>query len=186
MQDAIWFSDKRPDTPCVAVCSTTFDDVCRGCGRTVAEVAERVGLARKTVSDHLARMRADHEVRRVDDGRGHGRGGWFGDSEGHSEAARRGWDDRDDDRGGRSGGGRSRDDDRSSRSSRGRDDDDGRGRGRGGWFGDSEGHSEAARRGWEDRDDDRGGRSSRGRGRDDDDRGTGGGLREHRTVRPGH
>ncbi|MGN6389507.1 MAG: DUF1289 domain-containing protein [Burkholderiaceae bacterium] len=33
---------ERPDTPCVAVCSTTFDDVCRGCGRTVAEVANWV------------------------------------------------------------------------------------------------------------------------------------------------
>ncbi len=33
---------QRPDTPCVAVCSTTFDDVCRGCGRTVAEVADWV------------------------------------------------------------------------------------------------------------------------------------------------
>jgi len=32
----------RPDTPCVAVCSTTFDDVCRGCGRTVSEVAHWV------------------------------------------------------------------------------------------------------------------------------------------------
>lgn len=30
---------ERPDTPCVAVCSTTFDEVCRGCGRTVIEVA---------------------------------------------------------------------------------------------------------------------------------------------------
>lgn len=88
-----------------------------------------------------------------DDGRGHGRGGWFGDSEGHSEAARRGWDDR-----GRSSsssrGGRDDDyDDRgrggSRMSGRGRDDDDGRGRG--GWFGDPRGHSEAARRGWEDR-----------------------------------
>ncbi|MCD6026511.1 MAG: Fe-S oxidoreductase [Solimicrobium sp.] len=29
----------RPDTPCVAVCSTTFDEICRGCGRTVEEVA---------------------------------------------------------------------------------------------------------------------------------------------------
>ena len=97
-----------------------------------------------------------------------GRGGWFGDSEGHSEASRRGWENRDDDdRGGRSGGGRasssryddherggsrsrlSDDDDRRYRS-RSRDDDD-RGRGRGGWFGDPRGHSEAARRGWEDR-----------------------------------
>ncbi len=119
-----------------------------------------------------------------DDGRG-----WFGDSEGHSEAARRGWDDR----GSSSRSSRSsRDDDnydRSRSSSRGggrSDDDDnrgGRGNGRGGWFGESEGHSEASRRGWEDRDsssrssrsggDSEGGRgrmSSRGRD-DDDDRG---------------
>lgn len=92
--------------------------------------------------------------------------GWYGDSEGHSEAARRGWQHRDDDdRGGRSGSrgyddrsSRSRmndDDDRRYGSSRGRGDDDrrggGRGQGQGGWFGDPRGHSEAARRGWEDR-----------------------------------
>lgn len=34
----------RPDTPCVAVCSTTFDEVCRGCGRTVVEVAHWVSM----------------------------------------------------------------------------------------------------------------------------------------------
>lgn len=45
---------------------------------------------------------------------------------------------------------RSRDDD-DRRSSRGRDDDDSRGRGQGGWFGDSEGHAEASRRGWDNR-----------------------------------
>ena len=38
-------ADARPDTPCVAVCSTTFDDVCRGCGRTVAEVAHWVAMS---------------------------------------------------------------------------------------------------------------------------------------------
>lgn len=38
-------SQERPDTPCVAVCSTTFDDVCRGCGRTVAEVADWVFMS---------------------------------------------------------------------------------------------------------------------------------------------
>ena len=27
-------------SPCVGVCSTTFDDVCIGCGRTVSEVAQ--------------------------------------------------------------------------------------------------------------------------------------------------
>ena len=36
---------QRPDTPCVAVCSTTFDDVCRGCGRTVVEVAHWVSMS---------------------------------------------------------------------------------------------------------------------------------------------
>jgi hypothetical protein len=45
--------------------------------------------------------------------------GWYGDSEGHSEASRRGWDNP---RHGESG-----------------------------WYGDSEGHSEASRRGWEGR-----------------------------------
>ncbi len=35
----------RADTPCVAVCSTTFDDVCRGCGRTVVEVAHWVSMS---------------------------------------------------------------------------------------------------------------------------------------------
>jgi hemerythrin superfamily protein len=67
-------------------------------------------------------------------GRGRGHGGWFGDSEGHSEAARRG----------RSSGSRSRYDE---------DDDDrrGRGGGHGGWFGDSRGHAQAARRGWRER-----------------------------------
>lgn len=35
---------QRPDTPCVAVCSTTFDDVCRGCGRTVQEVIDWVAM----------------------------------------------------------------------------------------------------------------------------------------------
>jgi hypothetical protein len=55
-----------------------------------------------------------------------------GDPEGHSEASRRGWEERE--------GSRSR--------SRYDDDDDRRGnRGHGGWYGDPEGHSQAARRG---------------------------------------
>jgi hypothetical protein len=57
---------------------------------------------------------------------GRGQSGWFGDSEGHSEGSRRGWDNP---RHGESG-----------------------------WYGDSEGHSDASRRGWEGRE---GGRSPR-------------------------
>lgn len=82
-----------------------------------------------------------------DDRRYSGEGrGWYGDSRGHSEAARRGWEHRDERYG------RSDDDNGRYRSSRYDDDDDHRsGRNHGGWFGDSRGHSEAARRGWEDR-----------------------------------
>ncbi|MBV9569667.1 MAG: hemerythrin domain-containing protein [Alphaproteobacteria bacterium] len=79
-------------------------------------------------------------------GGGRGQGGWFGDSEGHSEAAERGWESRSSSRGGSSSRGRRDDDDDDRRGSRG-----GGGRGQGGWFGDSRGHSEASRRGWENR-----------------------------------
>ncbi len=101
-----------------------------------------------------------------DGGRGEGRG-WYGDSQGHSEAAREGWEHRGGggSRGGmqgRGGGGRDDDDDRGgsrggrggSNYSRGSNDDDdrgGNGEGRG-WYGDSQGHSEAASEGWRNRD----------------------------------
>ena len=102
--------------------------------------------------DRGYRSRSGHYEDDDDDRRSHG--GWFGDSQGHAEASRRGWEHRDD-RGGNNNGGRSRgydDDDRGGyRSRSSRYDDDNDGRGRGGWFGDSRGHSEAARRGWEDR-----------------------------------
>jgi hemerythrin superfamily protein len=126
-----------------------------------------------------------------DDRRGRrGHGGWFGDSEGHSEASRRGREERgasgsnyrDDDDGrrrpmparddeGRFTSSRSRydddDDRRSSRSRYGHEDDDRRGgRGHGGWYGDPDGHSEASRRGWEER----GGSHTRYQDDDDDRR----------------
>ena len=136
-----------------------------------------------------------------DRGRSSGRqgSGWYGDSEGHSEASRRGWDERrgyrddEDDRRYRSSA-RSREDDDyerggSSRSrASGRYDEDERGRGHGGWFGDPEGHAEASRRGWDERgrssrddDDDRRYRSSRSR--DDDDYGRGGPSRSRASSR---
>jgi len=92
----------------------------------------------------------------------HGESGWYGDSEGHSEASRRGWE-------GRGAGNSPRYEERSPRYDEApsrsrsqyaddrdyrRNDDDERGaggRGHGGWSGDPEGHSEAARRGWQNR-----------------------------------
>lgn len=94
---------------------------------------------------YSSRSRRDYDDN--DEGRG-----WHGDSEGHSEAARRGWANRE-------GAGYS------SRSDRDYDDRS-RSEGRG-WYGDREGHSEAAHRGWEGRDDERGYSS---RDREDDRR----------------
>ena len=31
-----------PDSPCIGVCSTLFDEVCKGCGRTASEVSNWV------------------------------------------------------------------------------------------------------------------------------------------------
>lgn len=129
-------------------------------GRFVSDDDRSRGSGRR-----YADSRRDDDNRRSgrygDDDRGHG--GWFGDSRGHAEAARRGWDERRDDRDSddrRRYSSRSDDDDRRS----GRHDDD---RGRG-WYGDSRGHAEAARRGWDERrDDDRSYRSS---SRDDEGR----------------
>ena len=112
--------------------------------------------------------------RRGGSSEGRGTGGWFGDSEGHSEASRRGWES-----GSHGESGWYGDSEGHSQASR-RGWDNPR-HGESGWYGDSEGHSEASRRGWEGRE---GGRSpryeersqrydemqSRSRSRYDDDR----------------
>src|SRR6267142_216183 len=157
---------------------------------------DRRSVPRRDEEGRFTRSRSrysdDDDDRR--DSRGHG--GWYGDPEGHSEASRRGWEER----GGSHARYRDDDDDRrysrsrdeegrftSSRSRYAGDDNDRRGsREHGGWYGDPEGHSEASRRGWEERggtrtrsraedDDDR--RSSRSRYRDDDDDDRRGGRR---------
>jgi len=113
-----------------------------------------------------SRSSSDRYQGNNDNDRSRGSGqGWYGDSRGHAEAAERGWESRrgNDDEGsqrssGRSSMNRSRDDDENGGRSynRSRDDDDNRSDrrgqgGQGGWFGDSEGHAQAARRGWRDR-----------------------------------
>ena len=35
---------KRPDSPCIAVCTTLYDEVCKGCGRTYVEVAQWLSM----------------------------------------------------------------------------------------------------------------------------------------------
>ena len=54
----------EPDTPCVGVCSTGFDDVCRGCLRTAAEVGRWVELSPAEKRAVWARILAEGYVPR--------------------------------------------------------------------------------------------------------------------------
>ncbi|SMC71866.1 DUF1289 domain-containing protein [Polynucleobacter kasalickyi] len=40
----IYLKDDTVDSPCIGICSTLFDDVCRGCGRTILEVSNWVAM----------------------------------------------------------------------------------------------------------------------------------------------
>lgn len=52
------------DSPCVAVCSTLFDEICRGCGRTAMEVANWVFMDEGQKREVWARIRAQGYPRR--------------------------------------------------------------------------------------------------------------------------
>jgi predicted Fe-S protein YdhL (DUF1289 family) len=54
----------RPDTPCVAVCSTLFDDICRGCGRTADEVSQWVVMTEQQKDKVWERILAQGYPRR--------------------------------------------------------------------------------------------------------------------------
>jgi predicted Fe-S protein YdhL (DUF1289 family) len=49
---------KPSDSPCVAKCSTLYDDVCRGCGRTTMEVANWVFLSEEEKQAVWTRIKA--------------------------------------------------------------------------------------------------------------------------------
>lgn len=46
------------DSPCVALCSVLYDDTCRGCGRTMMEVANWVFLSDQEKADVWVRIKA--------------------------------------------------------------------------------------------------------------------------------
>ncbi|WP_246795002.1 DUF1289 domain-containing protein [Burkholderia perseverans] len=46
----------KPDSPCIGVCSTLFDDVCKGCGRTALEVANWVFMSEEEKAAVWARI----------------------------------------------------------------------------------------------------------------------------------
>ncbi|WP_459616101.1 DUF1289 domain-containing protein [Bordetella sp. 2513F-2] len=52
------------DSPCVAVCSTLYDDICRGCGRTAMEVANWVFMDEAEKRAVWARIKSQGYPRR--------------------------------------------------------------------------------------------------------------------------
>ena len=55
---------RASDSPCVAVCSTLFDDICRGCGRTAMEVANWVFMTEEEKREVWIRIKAQGYPRR--------------------------------------------------------------------------------------------------------------------------
>ena len=43
--NSLLIGDAESDSPCIGVCSTLFDEVCIGCGRTAQEVCNWVFLS---------------------------------------------------------------------------------------------------------------------------------------------
>jgi predicted Fe-S protein YdhL (DUF1289 family) len=53
------FSGNAPenvDSPCIGICSTLFDDVCKGCGRTILEVSNWVAMSPNEKKDVWQRI----------------------------------------------------------------------------------------------------------------------------------
>ena len=51
--------DDASDSPCIGVCTTLYDDVCQGCGRTLGEVSSWVFLRQEEKDAVWKRIRAD-------------------------------------------------------------------------------------------------------------------------------
>ena len=45
------------DSPCIGICSTLFDDVCKGCGRTIIEVSNWVAMSAEEKKQVWARIK---------------------------------------------------------------------------------------------------------------------------------
>ncbi|PLZ03959.1 DUF1289 domain-containing protein [Burkholderia sp. WAC0059] len=59
-----------PDSPCIGVCSTLFDDICKGCGRTALEVANWVFMSEDEKRIVWTRIERDGTAMRFQQNRG--------------------------------------------------------------------------------------------------------------------
>lgn len=51
--------DDASDSPCIGVCTTLYDEICQGCGRTLGEVSNWVFFSQEEKDAVWKRIRAD-------------------------------------------------------------------------------------------------------------------------------
>ena len=51
--------DADSDSPCIGVCTTLYDEICQGCGRTLAEVSNWVFFSQEEKDSVWQRIRAE-------------------------------------------------------------------------------------------------------------------------------
>ena len=51
--------DDESDSPCIGVCTTLYDEICQGCGRTLGEVSNWVFLSDEEKMSVWKRIRAE-------------------------------------------------------------------------------------------------------------------------------
>ena len=51
--------DAESDTPCIGICSTLYDEICKGCGRTLIEVSNWVFMTPEEKSAVWKRIQAE-------------------------------------------------------------------------------------------------------------------------------
>ena len=56
--------DDASDSPCIGVCTTLYDEVCQGCGRTLEEVSNWVFYSPEEKANVWRRIRADGTAQR--------------------------------------------------------------------------------------------------------------------------
>ena len=51
--------DEESDSPCIGVCTTLYDEICQGCGRTLNEVSNWVFFSQEEKAAVWKRIRAE-------------------------------------------------------------------------------------------------------------------------------
>ncbi len=57
--NSINIGDGDSDSPCIGICSTLFDEICKGCGRTALEVSNWVVMTDDEKHAVWARIQAE-------------------------------------------------------------------------------------------------------------------------------